>query len=306
MIKKVLAIIVTHNRKELLYECINALISQSYQCDILIIDNASTDGTNDLVFRNFANNDKIKYCRLEENIGGAGGYNFGLKEASKYDYDYFWLMDDDCIVSNDSLDKLIEADNTLNGNWCFLSSKVLWMDGTLCKTNVQRRKVARKINDFTSPLVKVDYASFVSLLIKKEDVLILGLPIKDFFIWSDDLEYTRRFTLKDNDTHRYTAKSGYLVNDSIVTHKCKQNIGINIAIDSPDRIDRYKYIYRNDVYTFKKEGLRGILFLITRFVYHVFKIVLSGKNIPHKLAIMVKGHIDGINYNPLIEYVEKN
>ena len=136
------------------------------------------------------------------------------------------------------------------------------------------------------------------MLIKKEDVLTLGLPIKDFFIWSDDLEYTRRFTLKNNENFRHSAKSGYLVNDSIVTHKCKKNIGINIAIDSPDRIDRYKYIYRNDVYTFKKEGVRGIIFLITRFVYHVFKIVLSGKNISHKLAIMVKGHIEGINFNP--------
>ena len=52
MIKKVLAIIVTHNRKELLNECINALIGQSYPSDILIIDNASTDGTNDLIFQN--------------------------------------------------------------------------------------------------------------------------------------------------------------------------------------------------------------------------------------------------------------
>lgn len=303
MIKKVLAIIVTHNRKELLNECINALISQSYPCDILIIDNDSTDGTKDLVFQNYVNNDKITYCRLDENIGGAGGYNFGLKEACKKDYDYFWLMDDDCIVNKDSLNKLIEADETLGGNWGFLSSKVLWIDGTPCKTNVQRRKVARKIKDFSSKLVNVDYASFVSLLIKKEDVLILGLPIKDFFIWSDDLEYTRRFTLKNNDTHRYTAKSGYLVNDSIVTHKCKQNIGINIAVDSADRIDRYKYIYRNDVYTFKKEGVRGILFLITRFIYHVFKIVFSGKKISHKLAIIVKGHINGISFNPAIEYI---
>ena len=302
MIKKVLAIIVTHNRKELLNECIDALLSQNFPCDILIIDNDSNDGTKDLVFQNYANNNKITYRRLNENIGGAGGYNFGLKEACKKNYDYFWLMDDDCIVNKDSLDKLIEADETLGGNWGFLSSKVLWIDGTPCKTNVQRRKVARKIKDFSSKLVNVDYASFVSLLIKKEDVLKLGLPIKDFFIWSDDLEYTRRFTLK-NENSSYSAKSGYLVNDSIVTHKCKENIGINIAIDSPDRIDRYKYIYRNDVYTFKKEGLKGILFLVTRFIYHVFKIVLSGNNIAHKLTIMVKGHIAGINFNPLIEYV---
>lgn len=299
--KKVLAIIVTYNRKLLLQECIEALLAQSYSCDILIIDNNSTDGTKDFIDSKYKNNKRIIYHCMPENLGGAGGYNFGLREACKYEYDYFWLMDDDCITNSDSLEKLIKADNTLQNDWSFLSSKVLWKDGTICKTNVQRTRVAKKIKDFDSPLVKVDYASFVSLLIKKNDVIDLGLPIKDFFIWSDDLEYTRRFTIKNKVKNSYVAKSGYLVNESVVTHKCKENIGINIAKDSPDRIERYKYIYRNDVYTFKREGFLGIAFLFIRLIYHIFKIILSGKSIMYKLSIISKGHIDGIKFNPVIE-----
>lgn len=299
--KKVLAIVVTYNRKLLLQECIEALIAQSYSCDILIIDNNSTDGTKDFIDSEYKDNKRIMYHCMSENLGGAGGYNFGLREACKYEYDYFWLMDDDCITNSDSLEKLIEADNTLQNDWGFLSSKVLWKDGTICKTNVQRTRVAKKIKDFDSPLVKVDYASFVSLLIKKNDVIDLGLPIKDFFIWSDDLEYTRRFTIKNKVKNSYVAKSGYLVNESVVTHKCKENIGINIAKDSPDRIERYKYIYRNDVYTFKREGFLGIAFLFIRLIYHIFKIILSGKNIMYKLSIIIRGHIDGITFNPVIE-----
>lgn len=299
--KKVLAIIVAYNRKLLLQECIEALLAQSYSCDILIVDNNSTDGTKDFINSEYKSNKRIIYHCMSENLGGAGGYNFGLREACKYEYDYFWLMDDDCITNSDSLEKLIEADNTLQNDWGFLSSKVLWKDGTICKTNVQRTRVAKKIKDFDSPLVKVDYASFVSLLIKKNDVIDLGLPIKDFFIWSDDLEYTRRFTIKNKVKKSYVAKNGYLVNESVVTHKCKENIGINIAKDSPDRIERYKYIYRNDVYTFKREGFLGIAFLFIRLIYHIFKIILSGKNIMYKLSIIIKGHIDGISFNPVIE-----
>lgn len=305
MDNKIISIIVTYNRKELLSECIEALLKQNKICDIMIIDNHSNDGTGDYIKNkylngsntNLYNNIKIIYIDTGENLGGAGGYNFGLKEACKYDYDYFWLMDDDCIVNNNSLSELLDADESLNHNWSFLSSKVLWIDGSICKTNVQRKKVARKIKNFSKDIIKIDYASFVSLLIKKEDVLKYGLPIKDFYIWTDDLEYTRRLS-------RNTKKPAYLINNSIVTHKCKENIGVDISKDSIDRLDRYKYIYRNDIYTFKKEGIRGILFLTIRYIYHLFKIILSKKDIIKKINIMNKGHIDGLKFNPEIQYVK--
>ena len=78
-------------------------------------------------------------------------------------------------------------------------------------------------------------ASFVSLFIKASVIKQLGLPIKEFFIWTDDWEYTRRISRKYN---------CYLVNKSVVTHKSKSNMGADIINDSEDRLDRYKYIYR--------------------------------------------------------------
>lgn len=291
----ILAIIVTYNRKKLLCECIDSLLSSNTTCDILIIDNNSTDGTNDL-FKERYNIDRIRYYNTGTNLGGAGGYNVGLKEACKYDYKYFWLMDDDCIVDKYSLDRLLDADDKLGGKWSFLSSKALWIDGSICKTNIQRRRVARKIKDFKSPLVNVDYASFVSLLIKKEDVIKYGLPIKDFYIWTDDLEYTRRLSLG-------TRLSGYLINESIVTHKCKENIGVDISKDSNDRLDRYKYIYRNDVYTFKREGIRGYLFLFFRLIYHILKVIFRHRCIIQKLEIIINGYMEGLGFEPDIEYV---
>lgn len=293
----VLAIVVTYNRKNMLHECLSALLLQTIPCDILIIDNASTDGTNDMINNEF-NFKNIIYHNTGKNVGGAGGYNIGLKKACAINgYRYFWLMDDDCIVNDDSLEKILDADEKLNCRWGFLSSKVLWKDGSICKTNVQRKKVAKKINDFTSELVNVDYASFVSLFIKKEDVLKVGLPIKDFYIWTDDLEYTRRLTMN--------VGKGYLVNESIVIHKCKENIGVDISKDSIDRLDRYRYIYRNDVYTFKREGISGWMFLLSRYIYHIIKIILSFNDIVCKIKIMTKGYIDGMSFNPIVEYVDK-
>lgn len=302
--KKIITVIVTYNRIDLLKQCIEGLINSTYKTDILIVNNNSNDGTKEYLdsVQNEYKNVKFYIYNLKENLNGAGGFNYGIRMAALLPYEYIWIMDDDCIVNPDSLYALISAGEKLNGDFGFLSSKVLWTDGSICKTNVQRRSVARKIKDFSSPIVQVDYASFVSLLVKREDVIKVGLPIKEFIIWTDDLEWTRRFTFKKINKD---AKPGYLVNNSVVTHKCKNNFGVTIVKDTSDRIDRYKYIYRNDVYCFKKEGIRGYIYIIARNFYHILKILLESKNDKiEKIKTILLGFNEGIKFNPEIEYVE--
>ena len=76
--KKVIAVIVTYNRKELLKESINALLKQNYKnLRILIIDNNSTDGTKEHISEELKNENVI-YENTGENLGGAGGFNYGM------------------------------------------------------------------------------------------------------------------------------------------------------------------------------------------------------------------------------------
>ena len=71
---KIVALVVTYNRKQLLKENIEALLNQNNnEFDILIVDNASTDGTEELV-KSFENN-RIIYENTGANLGGAGGFN---------------------------------------------------------------------------------------------------------------------------------------------------------------------------------------------------------------------------------------
>ena len=137
--KNVAAVIVTYNRKKFLKKCIEALLEQekSEECDILVIDNASTDGTKEEIVK-YIELEQVIYINTGNNLGGAGGFNFGIKEAVRLGYKYIWLMDDDCIVHKDSLKELLEADKKLDGNYGFLSSVVLWKDGTVCKMNKQK------------------------------------------------------------------------------------------------------------------------------------------------------------------------
>ena len=301
--KNVLAVIVTFNRIDLLKECIYALSKSSILCDILIVNNNSSDGTYDYLnnIHNEYKNITFYIHNLNQNLNGAGGFNFGLREACKLEYKYIWLMDDDCIVSEFSLEKLLDSAIYLNDKFGFLSSKVLWKDGSICKTNVQRKSVARKIKDFNTKLVNVDYTSFVSCFVKTSDVKNIGLPIKEFIIWTDDLEWTRRLTC--NKFYKL-ANPGYLCNDSIVIHKCANNFGVTIVKDSPDRLSRYKYIYRNDVVCFRREGIRGHLYMLVRNLYHIFRILLFApyKKI-NRIKVLLNGYFEGYKFFPNIEYV---
>lgn len=64
------ALIVTYNRKELLTQCIEALLEMP--CDIIVIDNASTDGT-EATLSSFIGSGQISYHNTGANLGGAGG-----------------------------------------------------------------------------------------------------------------------------------------------------------------------------------------------------------------------------------------
>ncbi len=296
--KKVIAIVVTYNRKKLLKECIKALLNQKYKnCEILIVDNASTDGTKEFL-KDELKEQKVHYINTGANLGGAGGFNFGMREAYKIGCDFMWIMDDDCIVHDDSLTELMKADENLKEEYGFLSSKVIWKDSSICKMNIQKQKFSKWLKDFDKNMQQITMASFVSLFIKTSIVEKMGLPIKDFFIWTDDWEYTRRISRK------YKC---YYVANSIVTHKSKLNEGASIATVDEDRLDRFKYMYRNDVILYKREGVKGWILLYIRLALHKFRILKSNKKDKKKRIKIINNAIkEGKKFNPEIEYVYKN
>jgi len=291
---KVVAIIVTYNRKELLRNCIEALLNSSYPCDLLVIDNNSTDGTKDHI-QNFLNEESIIYHNTGENLGGAGGFQVGIKLAVQRKYSYIWLMDDDTIVHKDALEKLMEADQKLKGNYGFLSSIAYWKDGSICNMNVQRVGIHKKIEEYKE-ITPIIMATFVSFFVKAETVMNVGLPIKEFFIWADDLEYSRRIS---------RSMKCYAVPDSIVEHHMESNEKVNVAKDSPDRMWRYDYLYRNEVYVYRREGIKGHIYLLIRMMKHSLLIIKDSKNDRSlRLKRIWKSFGTGYSFKPEIEYMK--
>lgn len=292
--KRVCAVVVTYNRKELLLENIQALINQTFKIDkIIVIDNCSNDGTHEILEELCQKYTNVEFYTMTENVGGAGGFNEGLKIAYKTEYDYIWIMDDDTIPKENSLEKLILAGNLeIINDWGFLCSNVIWKDNTACVMNVPNcERIWNK--HLINNLISVKSASFVSILIKRNIVKKIGYPIKEFFIWGDDVEYTLRISQK---------YKGYMVIDSNVMHKMANNNITDIISTDKSRLNRYFYSFRNGCFVSRKLGVKSAIKFYFNVIRTILKIILK-KN-PYKLkkiSIVLKGVIYGIAFNPNVE-----
>lgn len=297
--KKVTAVIVTYNRLDMLKETVDSVLNQSYPCNLLIVNNNSTDGTEQWVKDFIPSHPTISYINTKKNIGGAGGFNIGIKNAVKKECDYVWIMDDDCDPKKDTLQKLMDADSILKGNYGYLSSVVLWKDGSECKMN--RQKIKKSYYNYShllnKNLVQVEQSTFVSLLFPVKTIKKVGLPIKDFFIWGDDIEFTRRITIINN-------MPSFMVTNSSVIHKMKENNGSSIATDNAERIDRYKYAFRNEAYLYRKEGIKGLCYYIAKCGLNFIRILIKAKD--HRIkrcTVLLSSMIKGLVFNPKVEKV---
>lgn len=291
---RVAAVVVTYNRLPLLQQCLRALAAQNAHLEaIWVIDNASTDGTQTAVQAMHLEN--LVYRNTGKNLGGAGGFAYGVKEAAMAGYDALWLMDDDTIPEREALQNLLECDRKLEGKYGWLSSRALAPDGTDQPMNRQRKTPYTDVEGYTENQVQAVMASFVSLFLRTDIVKKFGIPIADFFIWSDDWEYTRRISKE---------LPCYVASESRVVHAMKNPGTVNIATDVPARWERYRYFYRNDVVLYRREGIRGWLWLLAKDLWHTVQVVLDSRGSRcARISIIWKGFAEGVRYRPRISYL---
>lgn len=212
---RIAAVVVTYNRREPLKGCLEALLHQDRPLDeILVIDNASTDNTPEMLKEKY--DGRITYVRLEENMGGAGGFYEGIRRAYEKGYDWIWVMDDDLEPEPDALSALVASPAFTDSSVGLLGSLILdskldpqlWMYCQFNRTFAPCTVVTK--DDLQSPLLPIQGGSFLGLMIRREAIASVGLPLKDFFIYWDDTEYTYRIS------RRFKT---FLVPPSKVVHK---------------------------------------------------------------------------------------
>ncbi len=214
---RVCAVVPTYNRRTLLLETLAGLAAQERPCDsILVLDNASDDGTFEAVQDEHPD---IEVVRNEHNTGSAGGFGGAAAWAVERDFDWVWLLDNDSIPAPDALAELLYAYGRFPAHRrpLLLASKVVWTDGSILPLNVPIFK-RKELDSFyfaaEHGTLSLRAAPYAGLLIHHSLIAQCGLPIQEYFLWNDDIEWTGRL-LHDH--------FGVLVPTSVLCHKTSGN-----------------------------------------------------------------------------------
>lgn len=211
----VACVVVTRDRKDLLRECLRAVAAQTHEPHrTVVVDNASADGTPAMVRAEFPG---VQLVALPRNLGGAGGFHAGMAAAGAAKARWLWLLDDDSIAQPDALDRLLTAGWREAGlpEPVLLASRVNWTDGAPHPMNIpipRRRDPDMLVRAAAVGLLPLRATTFVSLLVATGAVERHGPPRPEFFMQSDDIEFTARLL---------RGGYGYLVPDSIVEHRTR-------------------------------------------------------------------------------------
>src|SRR5262245_41093734 len=91
-------LIVTWNRREELARAIQSALVQTYPAkEIVVVDNASTDGTDQMVRQQFPT---VRMVVAPRNLGCPSGRNFGLQQCAG---EYVFMLDDDGWLQEDAV-----------------------------------------------------------------------------------------------------------------------------------------------------------------------------------------------------------
>lgn len=294
--KLICAAIVTYNRFDYLRDAINSLKKQDYPCDMLVVNNGSTDGTEE-----FLRDRKDLTIINQDNVGGAGGFNTALKYIAENGYELAWIMDDDIIADDNCLSQMVKQYEQIENEGehiGFLCSKVVSPDGkSVNMPTIDNRPNSTGYSSYNDRLqdglLRVLSATFVSLLIPTKNIFLVGLPYKEFFIWGDDTEYTLRLSEK------YPC---YQVGASRIKHlRYGGKLSIHTMCDH-DRIKMWRLFVRNQMFIARKRyyGTDSFAKRCSRSVLTIGKLLVSLQFFKAKNCFI--GFYQGLFFRPVVEY----
>ena len=194
-------VICNYNKCDYVLGCIQSVLeSKTDDYDLYVVDNASTDDSAEKIQELYG--DRLNLIVNEENLGGSGGFNTGIRKVVSAGYKYVWCLDNDVLVDEEALTYLVKFldEHEETG---MVGSKVYHMEnpdyvqqfGITIDFNelCVEAKYLNEFEDGTMPeVVYSDAVAACSVLVRTSLIKEIGpMPEANFLYW-DDTEWGYR------------------------------------------------------------------------------------------------------------------
>jgi len=284
---KVSVIIPTYNRAELLPRAIKSVLEQTYQdFEIIVVDDGSTDNTEEVI-KEFQEQDKrIKYIKHDKNKGGSAARNTGIKAAKgKYvaflDSDDEWLQNKlecevkilnnnkNCIICSTGYTFINERTGKIISKTIFKNQWVSYKDvlrGKCLTTNdfTVIRKAAIDIGGFDEKLpARQDWDFWIRITSIGRGIQIPINTVNKYVMRNDQISSGIKNKLQGTELLFDKHKRLFLL-DSIAHTRILSNLGLMNLLNGSNT-DAINYFQESHKYT-KKWSKRAKLTIIIAII----------------------------------------
>ncbi|MDB5001294.1 MAG: hypothetical protein JWR76_2371 [Mucilaginibacter sp.] len=193
---KVWVAIVTYNASKYINKCLDSLLDSSVPCNVVIVDNNSTDDTIDLINRHPK---EVKVITVGKNLGFGQGNNLCIQHALTQNADYVFLLNQDAFIVNNTLEELLKV-SYQNPEYYILSPLQLNGTGDSIDYQFSFYLWPPSCNGFYSDFVlgkgkelyELEFANAAMWLVKKDCFLKIGGFDPIFFQYGEDNDFVNR------------------------------------------------------------------------------------------------------------------
>lgn len=202
---KISVIIVTYNAMKWAERCFSSLRKSATPVNCIVVDNGSGDGTQDFIKTNFP---EIEFIQSEENLGFGKANNLGIEKAYKNGADFFYLMNQDAWIFQDTFAKLLEAYENYPDKKEIGILSPMHLDGTgqkldfnferyLGKNTGRNRIISDLYLGNAKSFYEVDFVNAAHWLIPKKTIDEIGGFNPYIFHYGEDFEYVNRVRFRN-------------------------------------------------------------------------------------------------------------
>jgi rhamnopyranosyl-N-acetylglucosaminyl-diphospho-decaprenol beta-1,3/1,4-galactofuranosyltransferase len=268
---KLAVVIVTYNNHEMLEDVLKDLGRQTMRLhEIRVMDNSDSPATQMMVSHKFPS---VTYIKMQDNVGTAGGFHEGIRRAVR-DCEFVLTLDDDVRLRADSVEKLYRGYMDLQENNRRL--------GAVRAVGAGGGAAPRSLDDF----------AWRGTLINAEAIRRVGLPLAEYFMYADDVEFSMRLAEQGYET--FEIPGSKIIEQRTWDKLSKRVLGRKVICYAEGF--RFYYALRNSIHAYKKHKRHRAL--IRTFAYAIKMLLFLGlfhrAGRWHRLRAITRGVLDGM------------